>query len=216
MQRFFALIYWNIIQFKYRNTDLPQNLTPKEITNRGAVLTRGFGRHRKPGEPCGMVIDETGYIEKLRDALLPPASPGWVQHCMNEIKNGNSQPIDILGRSDYALWCVKCMHPVYQSFYFMQQWEDDNHNRIIGPAICVYILKPKPANKRIYYTGNWGICGPYKNLEEISHDLIRAFSGKKAIRWSIRDHNFCLVDSGEGIPTNEKLSTKAKQYFSAS
>lgn len=203
--KIFNLIYWKLFQRQYQKIKIPQSLTPKAVTNAGIILTKEYGRTRKPGEPCGRVIDNTNILDRMIDFFKPVGSPQRVQYYMNQINNflnnNNPQQIPVLGKGDYALWCTRCMHHDYLPVYYTLKWI--NKDGIpTGCGICIYHTQPKGS---LYYTGNWGICGPYINIEELSIDLVKAFSGTDIIAWSMYSGDLKLLNYGKGIPVVDDL-----------
>ena len=138
--------YRFIWQKKYDHIQVDHGLSPLEANQRIAHLV---------WKPDG--------IREFFDAI---GSTQFVQHCINEVKIGNEQPIGALDCDDFAAWCQEAISREYETEFFTVSWLAGWSVR--GHAVCLY----KDHDGFWYHIGNWGMCGPYVSKKDAQDEIL--------------------------------------------
>ena len=135
--------------------------------------------------------------DKLLQLWDVVGSPRWVQHCMNRINEGHSQPVGALDCDEYSCWAAHAIHPKYMPLIFCFCWYDTRDDKIHGHAMCWV----KNKDGKYFHLGNWGMRGPYTNLNDACLEIMNyCGAGSKPIGWALLDKDLKAQAKGRGLP----------------
>lgn len=187
LYRWWSLAYRWLYQHRFLSVKLNTNLEPEEAQKKMNTLI-----WRRDG------------AKEVWDSM---GSPNWVQHCINEVAAGRNQPAGALDCDDYASWACHAIDPVYEPMIFSISWHPIIHRSettkyVTGHAVCIF-----KRDGQYWHCGNWGTFGPWQSL----HDVGSHISGARKrtgmpISWAILNKNIKVIDSGYGLPAQQKLT----------
>jgi len=148
-------LYRYIYQRKYRSVPVERLGTPEEVQGRLNIL-----RWRKDS------------FRELWDAV---GSPHWVQHCINAVLCGHSQPAGALDCDEFAVWAAQSLAPTFEPVVMNVFWHTDTYT---GHHVCLYRL-----NGLFYCLGNWGKMGPYPSTKAAAEAIVAKTDGS-LVGWS--------------------------------
>lgn len=124
-------------------------------------------------------------------------SPRWVQYCINRINEGHPQPLGALDCDEFACWATNSIHAKYMPLIFCFAWFDSRDQKLHGHAMCWV----KNKDGKYFHLGNWGMRGPYVNLNEACVDIMKyCGAGSKPVGWALLDKDLKAVNKGRGLP----------------
>jgi len=134
-----------------------------------------------------------------REAWDSVGAPQWVQHCLNEIEEGKTQPEGALDCDDFACWAAKVIDAEYEPYFFGQGWAPIVDGvvgfKTTGHAICVV---KSPVEGELWHCGNWGLIGPFSTLRDVS---VQLFGNQGVpIAWCLYTADMKLIKKGNNIP----------------
>jgi len=127
-------------------------------------------------------------VKELFDAV---GSPMFVQHCLNHVELDEEQPVGALDCDDFSIWCVNVLNKKYKPRFLTVSWFHGWSTA--GHAVCLY---EDIVDKKNYHMGNWGIRGPFEDLEESINDIMTLTDAGERIGFSLYSKGFRLLDAG--------------------
>ena len=173
-------IYRTLYHSRYSSIVLEAHLTLTEVEDNLKKLTWAPDTWKELWDACG--------------------DPGRVQHELNQINFGFSNPQTQMDCDDFAIWAS---HAIDRNFYpriFTFSWLTED-NKIRGHAMCLCLQE----DGRIFHIGNWDTSPPFNNLREMCEDILVQTGAKEAICWGLFDKDLKLLESGPELPS-EKIS----------
>ena len=181
-------IYRKFNHDMFRSIPLDVGLSPEAAWKRMSVLT----------------WTKDGYKE-LFDAI---GSPHWVQHCINQIRRGQEQPHGALDCDEFSAWAVETLHRRYCPLLLSIAYQKEGRLKPGGHNVCVYVDK----DVQIYHLSNWGISGPYHNLEQLVNHTCQMAKAKK-IGWAIHNRSLNHLRFGVKCPRNMDSNDLKAIYY---
>ena len=171
-----STMYRLIYHRKYNKIVLPRNLTHLEANNIMKDLKWRPDRWRQLWDVVG--------------------SPRWTQHCINP--GDNSRALDC---DEFACWATNTVHPKFDPRIFCFSWYDEAKDKYSGHAMCWVRTK----DGKYHHIGNWGLFGPYNNLNEACQKILGSRVSRVPIGWALLDRNLDLIISGRDLPPKKIL-----------
>jgi hypothetical protein len=123
-------------------------------------------------------------------------SPGWVQHCLNYLRNGYKQPEGSLDCDDFAVWAANSLSKEHNPRLLSVVWVTKD-NKIAGHVVC---LCNSAKRDSVFHIGNWGTSRLFDDLHDACTDMVTRAQGEKLIGWCILDKNLKLHKYGTELP----------------
>jgi len=122
--------------------------------------------------------------------------PAWVQHCLNCIRNGYTQPKGSLDCDDYAAWAANSLSKEHNPRLLSVVWLT-KENKVAGHVVCLCDSASKEA---VFHIGNWGTSRLFDDLRDACTDMVTRARGDVMIGWCILDKNLKLHKYGTELP----------------